>query len=229
MSIDTEKWRARKDASWKRIWEDLEIGYLDRDLLPLLVLVNQDIELYTTSSCSGRILVVDTDYPWEREEASILFKSHKPVNTNELRSIYNLKVYRKMWIIVNGPIIHMYSRSLRKAALILKTARGVGFKHSGIIHASPERGAFIELITGIYISQLLRTCNEEITPLDQIAKLVDVLNSALIEGKKRLDKLYYVFKEFIPEKEDRQIVTDIENRGILIGKTPMEIFKELLG
>ncbi|MEM4718201.1 MAG: hypothetical protein QXE81_05525 [Desulfurococcaceae archaeon] len=228
MRIDDEKWRSRKEYSWKRIWEDLEIGYLDRDLLPLLVLINKDIDFYTTSSCSGRIVILDADYPWERDEARIVFKSHTPINRNEMRSINNLKVHKKIWIIVNGPIIHIYSKNLRKAALILRTAREVGFKHSGIIHASRDKGVFIELVTGVYTSHLLKTRNEEITQANQMFKLVEIFNDALIEGKKRLDKLYIALKEFIPEKIDEQVTMDLNIRGISLEKTPMEIFKELV-
>jgi len=82
LKINQDMWRERKYKAWKRILDDLEIGYLDVDLLPLLVLINRDRELYTTSSCSGRITVMDAEYPWEKEEeTAIVFKTQRPCKT----------------------------------------------------------------------------------------------------------------------------------------------------
>lgn len=227
MIIDSFKYRKRKILSWKRIWEDLEIGYLDRDLLPLLVLMNSDAEIYTTSSCSGRIVVMDAEYPWVRDETGVIFKSHIPIESSELKFIYRYKPFKKIWIIVSGPIIHFYSLSARKANRILNTARRMGFKHSGVIHVSRDKGFFVELVTGIYLAQLIKTKEYEVVSINNIEGLLTVLNNALLEGKNRLQKLFLELKNNLPEKRDEEIEKEVMKIRAILDKSPLEILEEM--
>lgn len=227
MKIDINKWNLRKRKSYLRIWEDLEIGYLDRDLLPVLIVVNKDVELYTTSSCSGRIVIVDSEYPWTRDGSNVIFKSHIPVKESEVLEIYEMKPFRRLWLIVNGPIIHIYSRSVQKAVKIIQIARSAGFKHSGILGASKRRGVFIELISGIYMCQLLRTRDQLITRSDHIATLVEVYNSSLIDGKRRLSEFYKELTKVLPVDPDDFVINDLQSRGLIYERSPYEIYLEL--
>ncbi|MDW8011346.1 MAG: hypothetical protein RMH84_07135, partial [Sulfolobales archaeon] len=61
-----------------------------------------------------------------------------------------------------------------------------GMKHSGILSIS-RRGIFVELKTGIRVTNLLRAENFTI---EDIRELVRVANEALAEGKSRLAKFY---------------------------------------
>ncbi|MEM0000001.1 MAG: hypothetical protein QXH02_00510 [Desulfurococcaceae archaeon] len=227
MRINLAKWKSRKEYMWRRIWEDLEIGYLDRDLLPLLVLVNTDSELYTTSSCSGRIVVMDSDYPWSRDETGIVFKAHIPVKPEELVFVYRFEPHKRIWINVTGPIVHIYSSTMKKATQILEVARKSGFKHSGIMHLSKARGVFLELVTGIFVSQLVRTRDRVFIKYEDLEAFIKLLNAALLEGKKRLQRLYEGFLKVLPEEVDEAVKKDLDAHQLLAGKTPIEIFHEM--
>lgn len=228
MKIDMNAWRMRKQRLWKRIWEDLEIGYIDRDLLPLIVLMNRDAEIYTTSSCSGRFVIMDAEFPWDREETSIVFKSHIPVEIDDLSFAFKYTPYKRTWIVVSGPIIHFYSSSTRKVARILSTARRIGFKHSGIINASRNRGFFVELVTGVYLTQLIRSKDHIVFPMDNVRSLLETFNMALIEGKNRLQRLFLELVKILPENIDDEIEDDLMMRKDLLEKTPIEIFEEMV-
>lgn len=227
MPLYPGEWKLKKEQMWKRIWEDLEIGYLDRDLLPLLMLTNTDSELYTTSSCSGRITVMDAEYPWTRDETGIIFKSHTPLTPKELDFIYRFKPYRRIWVNATGPIIHIYSSTTKKAIRILEVARKSGFKHSGVMHVSKARGIFLELVTGIYMSQLVRTEDRVIVKQEELNSLVKLINIALLEGKKRLQKLHVELSKILPEKVDEVVEKDLKKWSHLTNKTPLEIFVEM--
>lgn len=227
MRINVEEWRSRKRLFWEKMWTDLGIGYLDRDLLPLLILVNKDSELYTTSSCSGRITVMDSSYPWSREETGIVFKSHIPVEAKELEFIYNLKPLKNVWINVTGPIIHLYALNLNKALTILKASRKLGFKHSGILNVNKKRGILLELVTGIYISQLARCGDQIIIDKHDLDTLVGMANRSLIEGKLRLHNLYVELSKILPTEVDQFIEEDLARRGIRLSKAPLDIFNDM--
>lgn len=227
MSVDLVAWRRRKELAWRRVWEDLEIGYLDRDLLPVIVVVNSDNELFTTSSCSGRIVVMDADYPWTREETGIIFKSHVPVRPEDLAFLYRLKPHKKIWVVVTGPILHVSSSTRRKAVKVLEVARRAGFKHSGIMHVGKTRGVFLELVTGIYVSQLIMTSVEVFVSEEKLVGLLRVLNAALLEGKRRLQRLYFELSKILPEEVDPVVSTDPRVTGGLSKITPIDVFAEM--
>lgn len=227
MFVKWEKWQYRKKLAWSKIWEDLEIGYLDRDLLPLLILINRDRNFYTTSSCSGRILLMDSKYPWSRDETGIVFKSHVPIRDSELDFVFSLEPYVNFWLSVTGPIIHLYASSPKKAIWLLNLARRQGFKHSGIMYVSRSKGVFVELITGIYLSQTIKLRNKIIISQAELRELIKLVNTVLVEGKKRLHRLYLELAEKLPETIDEEVERDLSTRKSITNKSPLDIFKEI--
>ncbi len=214
MPVNHEKWLERKYDFWKRLWEDLEIGYLDEDLLPILIEFFLRPETYTLSSCSGRITLSDSSRPWSREETSIVFKKHEPISHDDILAVYRKPVVRNLWLNVVGPIIHVSAMSIREAAKVLQIARQAGFKHSGILSFNKIKGIIIELRTGVRFTQLLKTPKEEVVPETKIYVVVDIANKILMDGKKRLDLLLKVLREHRPERLDPVIINDLKKRRI---------------
>jgi len=215
LMIDQRKWVERKQRFWKRLWEDLEIGYLDEDLLPLLVEFNLRPDTYTLSSCSGRIVVVDSYKPWAREETNVVFKKHQPISIVELRDILGKPVVRRLWLIVSGPIIHVSTNSLGSAAEILRISREAGFKHSGILSINRFKGVVLELLTGVKMIHLLVEPGKYSIYEKDLGVLVDIANEILLDGKKMLHKLYTILHENRPDKLDDYIVNDLVQRGLM--------------
>lgn len=212
MPVDRDSWIKRKYLLWNKMWEDLEIGYLDEELLPILIEFFLRPGSYTLSSCSGRITLSDSTRPWSREETSIVYKKHEPVSLNDIISIYRKPVVRSLWLNVVGPIIHVSTANLREAIRVLKIARLAGFKHSGILSFNKVKGIIVELRTGVRFTQLLKTPSEAIVPEDKIATTITIANKILIEGKKKLSLLLKVLKENRPPKLDEKILEDLERR-----------------
>ncbi len=214
IGIDADSWRVRKREFWRRLWEDLEIGYLDEDLLPILLVLNLDRNIYTMSSCSGRITVSDSTYPWSREETSIVFKKHEPISLRDIINLYDKPVVRRLWLNVTGPIIHISVNSLEYALKILGLARDAGYKHSGILSINPSKGVILELTTGIWMSQLLRSHDMDVVDRDRLRVVVDTANEILLKGKELLNRLYMKLRERRFEV-DEEIRRDIVGRGLV--------------
>lgn len=188
MPVDERLWRKRREEAYRRLWEDLEIGYLDEDLLDILLEFFKRPESYTTSSCSGRIIVVDSRMPWERRDATIIFKKHTPISPNEIRDLLKQPVLHRLWLVASGPIIHVVTLTAREALRVLRIAHEAGFKHSGIMSVS-KKGYLVELRTGIRLAVLLKTPNGLVIDEQSLNEAVKAVNEALIEGKKRLNRL----------------------------------------
>jgi len=186
--VNEKLWRKRREEAYKRLWEDLEIGYLDEDLLDILLEFFKRPESYTTSSCSGRIVVVDSRMPWERRDATIIFKKHAPISLDEIKDLLKQPVLYRLWLVASGPIIHVVTLTAKEALKVLRIAREAGFKHSGVMSAS-RKGYLVELRTGIRLAVLLKTPNGLVVNEQGLNEVVKAVNEALIEGKKRLNRL----------------------------------------
>jgi len=186
--VDRELWLKRKEELRERLLSDLHIGYLDRDILDILLMFFKREEAFTISSCSGRIVVVDAPLPWVRRESTVIFKKHEPVKVGELEDVLRQDAVHVLWLVVTGPIIHVSTASLREAVRVLRIAREAGMKHSGILSLS-KKGIVVELKTGVRIAVPLKQKNNLLVSSDKLSELVDIANKALLEGKKKLEKL----------------------------------------
>ncbi len=185
-----ERWEAAKKEAWKRLHEDLEIGYLDEDIYDVLKLFFSLPYAFTKSSCSGRVTAVDARYPWSRD-GTIIYKVHRPITLEELNKIVEKPVLERLWLNVQGPIIHVVAKDLDSAFKVLKLAREAGFKHSGILVAN-EEGWLVELTTGVRANILLKDRNTKLMEVNE--KVVDTINDVLMQGKKRLKELEEVLR-----------------------------------
>lgn len=187
------EWLKHKNEAYKRFLEDVEIGYADRDIIEFVKLVFTKRKIYTTSSCSGRITLIDAVFPWLRDESYILFKKHEPVFQNEIENIvYNHRPRYRFWLISSGPIIHFVALDLDTAIKLLKIVHEAGFKHSGIISLGIS-GIIVEVVSGTWTSFLLK--DRDAIIVHSIADIIRVANEVLIEGKKKLEKLFKLVKE----------------------------------
>ncbi len=188
MIVDRELWKKEKEEAYKRLWEDLEIGYLDEDLLEILLEFFKRPESFTKSSCSGRITLLDGPLPWERRESTIIFKKHSPITVDEIESLLGQPVLYRLWLVATGPIIHVITLTGREARRILRIAGKAGFKHSGIMSIS-KKGFIVELRTGIRLAVLLKTPRGLVVSREGLEEAVRAANEALMKGKERLNRL----------------------------------------
>jgi len=197
--VDERLWAERKAEAWRRLWEDLEIGYLDLDIVDILVELFLRPRSFTTSSCSGRIVLMDAEYPWEKDETMIVFKKHEPVSLGEVEEAAAKPVARRLWLSVQGPIIHVEALDVEEAFVVLEAARRAGFKHSGIL-AATRKGVLVELRTGIRVNIPLRDPDAWLVDRGSLPRIVELSNRALREAKERLERLRSELRRIRPEE-----------------------------
>jgi len=99
-------------------------GQIDKEIIPLVKKINKNPNYYTTSSCSGRIVLITKD----KKPAKWLFISHSKVSLNQIKKVKVTDAYFKQ----EPFIIHIACKTLEHAQKLLNIAREVGFKRSGI-------------------------------------------------------------------------------------------------
>jgi len=127
---------------------------------------------------------MEADYPWKKKGARIIFKNHFKIEREDIEKA--ISDQGRLWLVVQGPILHVYSKDLEEAFKVLEIARNAGFKHSGVLVRN-EIGYLEELRTGVKVTQLLyRGINVEL--------MCEIANEVLNKGKERLRKLEESFR-----------------------------------
>ncbi len=119
------------------------IGKWDKRIEGLCNKINSSENYYTTSSCSGRIiLMVDND---KKEKDLFVFVSHDKVFFDELKKELNsaLKKDKKIKFKFEPCILHISCKTLEDAEELYNKAKLTGWKKSGII--GMKNGITLEL------------------------------------------------------------------------------------
>ncbi len=117
-------------------------GKWDKKIIPLCRKINKSKDFCTTSSCSGRIvLMLDK----ERKSPNLFLKIwHDLISFSELKDSLD-RIFNKNLVKfkLEPPIIHIACRDLKKASELLEKAKHAGFKRSGIL--SSGKNIILEL------------------------------------------------------------------------------------
>lgn len=128
----TKGWRELRRLYTARLVEEAGRGLVDPDILPLLVSLNTCSRLVTTSSCSGRIVVIAAPEPGDKRGSRFLGRWHRRISGRELREalLQWAGSARFVWASAQPPILSLYTCSLDTAELVVEAAHRAGFKYS---------------------------------------------------------------------------------------------------
>ncbi len=183
----------RKEAFIRRLLEECEKGLVDFDIKDFLIEFNKLArDYFTTSSCSGRIILAETKrlaLAKSSHEFRFIKKWHRPVTMDEILHVLREANYRNVWLLVRAPIIHFTARSIEHAYSILKIAQQAGFKHSGIISLREDGETVVEVQADDRLDVPLVIDGERLFSEHKLRALVDIANETLMIGKLRLVNL----------------------------------------
>ncbi len=168
--------------------EERLIGYLDPGAEEVLLKLNKPAKLETTSSCMGRVSIVEGEWHWMRDEARIVYKTHDTLTLDEVERVLS-RPFTDLWLKASGPIIHLKSSSIECAHSLIQLARIHGFKHSGIISAQRGGHAVVELMSSLEMSLPLRVRNRDIIREESLVEVVELANRIVNLGRRRLYSL----------------------------------------
>lgn len=189
---EAKKWHGKrfqqaKKMAMESLQKALKEGKVDEKVMPILALLNGMDDFFTTSSCSGRIVVMEIPSIGKKKDAHFLGKWHREVNVAEVKDAIERHHQGEIWLLVQSPIFHVSTLSMEKAKGLMRVALQSGFKNSGIKSVngrivvelcSTERLDFIIVKNGKMM------CND----LEEIVKIANTMMERIKEKLKRLEK-----------------------------------------
>jgi tRNA wybutosine-synthesizing protein 3 len=170
---------SRLDKSSKGVW--------DKQIEKLCRRINSSQDYYTTSSCSGRaILMLDE----EKKQAGLFIQVwHDTISFEKLKKILKSALIKqeKIKFKMDPCILHVACRDLQSAQKLFDKAKLVGWKQSGII--SVKNNVMLELgNTGKLEFPIVRGGNVLVD--DAFLKIViEETNKRIEKGWARIEKL----------------------------------------
>lgn len=178
MTFETDKKNVlgRMDKSQK--------GEIDSGIEEICALINANPNYYTTSSCSGRIVVLEKKSE-KKDEAKWIFVSHEETDFETVRK--NLKSETNAWFKQEGAILHVCCRTIEDAERFLNTARDSGFKRAGIISLGEH--PVVEIISSEQMNTPLIANGKIIVADEYIKTLISEANKKMQRNREKLKKL----------------------------------------
>ena len=169
---------------------------IDKKIKRLCGIINKNKNYFTTSSCSGRIILIIDDE--KKKPGLFLFKSHEKITFNKLKNeikkiIINIKLKNKIIFLKQEPCLLVVScKNKKNQWKLFSLARNNGWKKSGIL--SLNKKFLIELISTENLSFPIIKNNKLLVNSDFIKIVIKKSNKNLERGWKKINRLEKLIK-----------------------------------
>lgn len=181
MNFDNEKGQAlcKIDKSKKKS--------IDAGVKEIVSAINKKENYYTTSSCSGRVILISIPPGGKRHDVEWLYAEHGRASFPGLKkALANAK--GDVWINQEAAIFHVCSRSIEDAIRLLNAARDSGFKRSGIITANKR--IITEIVSTEMISAILAKGGKQLVDGNYLKILVKEANARMKRNREKIEEFY---------------------------------------
>ncbi len=169
----------------EKIKNEILLERIDKDILPLIEVINSKPCYVTLSSCSGRIVVLNLPKFGAKKECKFIGKWHKNVETEKVEKSLR-KCKEEGWFLMQPPILHVRCKTLEDAEKLLRVANESGFRESGIISL---RKNIVRIYSSERIETLLAKSGKILVSKEYLKTLVEVANEKIKEVKMKVESL----------------------------------------
>ena len=154
----------------------------DEKLVPLCRFIAGTKNFFTSSGCSGRIILIQLPRGESKKDASFHRRWHRAVTLKEMKGAIAEKTRGELWLKMEPFILHLGTNTIENARVILSAMGRAGVKRGGILVAKP--GKFLvemqgtqeislpakqgsrALVDGAYLKWVVRKANSKMAKND---------------------------------------------------------------
>jgi tRNA wybutosine-synthesizing protein 3 len=166
-------------------------GSVDHQIKSLVDLINQKQNFYTSSSCSGRIILFSAPKAGKKDQLEWLFVSHEKTSFTELKKQIK-PTNQQLWLRQESFILHICCRTIDAASKLLTFCRNLGLKRAGINSISKK--IVVEIINTPNLNTMIGEKNEILVNDKFLKTWVREANKNM---KKNKEKICFLTKKFI--------------------------------
>ncbi len=162
-------------------------GKADKQMHSMCRFVASTKDFFTSSSCAGRIILLELPFDENKKDASFHRKWHRRVKEKELWQGIEGKTKGELWFKLDPFILHIGANTPENAGKILSCMKKAGIKRGGIIVA--KEGKFLAEMQGTQAIAF---------PVKKGGKILvetEFMKYVLERANKKLEKNYLLLKK----------------------------------
>ncbi|MBW2980987.1 hypothetical protein KY360_06230 [Candidatus Woesearchaeota archaeon] len=163
---------------------------IDKEIIPLIESINKKQNYYTTSSCSGRVVILKKG-PQKKKGTKWLYSTHKKADFRELKDSLKTIPKQELWFRQEPLILHICCKTLNDAKKLLNTARTI-FKRAGII--TMNKKIIIEIIGTELIHTIISRNRKLLVTEAYLKELVKEANNNMKINNNNINKFHKLIR-----------------------------------
>jgi tRNA wybutosine-synthesizing protein 3 len=182
-----------KTERMKKLDDKICEGEVDKEILPIIEKINSNPNYFTTSSCAGRIALIELPEIGDKEGAEFLGKWHGEVKVEEVKTAYSkVKDATTVFLLAQSPIIHVRCKNMESAVALRNIAVESGLKYSTLksltlnSNSEPQK-IVVEILSSENIHVPIAKNKKMYPSEDYLSFLVENANSALKRARQKLE------------------------------------------
>ena len=184
-----------KSNAMKKLESALSEGLVDEDVISVINSFNSHPDIFTTSSCAGRIQLIILPDIGRKDSVQRRKTWHREVTIDDVEgAISELEIPDNSIVILQtqSPIFHLSCRTLELAIKLRGIVHGQGWKYSSLITGNDEKWN-VEILSANRIDNLLFR-KGVISPPDKgrLNFIIEESNKILVRAQARLEALEYI-------------------------------------
>jgi tRNA wybutosine-synthesizing protein 3 len=132
------QWKAVKTRLMNNLQMAKDLKLIDPEVVEYVDLVNSVDGFATSSSCYGRIILIDVP-TGSKKDSKFLKKWHRTIEFDEFWGALNEIDGSKVWLKMDPLILHVSARNCKLADRFLKVKTRAGIKRGGIFNIKENR------------------------------------------------------------------------------------------
>jgi len=130
--ISNRSFLQAKEKAMETLKKAMENNEVDKKAIPIIEKLNGIDEFFTTSSCSGRIVIMELPSIGNKIDARFLGKWDDKIKIQDIKNALENAEKGEIWMLAQPPIFHVSASDVNAASKLIKVAKQSGFKNSGI-------------------------------------------------------------------------------------------------
>jgi len=191
LEFNVKNFEHRKAYMLQKLSDALDKNEVDRDIIVHLGLLNRLSFCFTTSSCSGRIALIDAPLIGPKYESKKVHRWHDIVKPEDVwNKITEYTPSHILWLKFDSFIISFSVCSIRWAMFFIKLARYMNLKDSGIRSINPKAGYInMDFMSTEKISVPVKTSTSILLDKDSMVHIIKIANFLMRKNKIKLQML----------------------------------------
>jgi len=183
-----------KESALKSLEKACVEQKVDEGVLHILELINRIEGLYTSSSCAGRIVLLEIPQIGDKRGAKFLGVWHRTIDLTELKIATAKATKGVLWLLAQAPILHIGAQTLELANTMVKTAVSCGFKNSAV--KSIGKKIRIEICSTERLDAPIGRDGCLFCEENHLSLLVEISNEVIVRSRKKMSRFVKKMEKF---------------------------------